>query len=89
MQRRGLRLATTDNLRGKSLLWDGRDLVVTSFNWFSTVVEGTRSRVAEIGIYVSGLQLREMLEGKLARHHAREALQSALACRSDESEGRS
>ena len=78
LARRGLGLSRVESLHGKFLMWDHHDLIVTSFNWLSTVAEGTRSRGAEIGIHVSGPGLRAMFAGKTMAHGASASLQSAL-----------
>jgi hypothetical protein len=44
---RGLDLRVFEKLHAKFLAWDDDALAITSFNWLSTVVAGTRSRGAE------------------------------------------
>jgi hypothetical protein len=62
--KRGLNLNCAESLHGKFLTWDGGDLFATSFNWLSTVAEGTRSRGAEIGIHVSARAFERCLSIK-------------------------
>ena len=65
LSKRGLWLKRIDELHGKFLLWDDRSLAVSSFNWLSTAVDGTRSRGAEFGLLIKGDGLRSALVGKL------------------------
>jgi hypothetical protein len=62
---RGYSIEQIRNLHGKFLTWDDNALVVTSFNWLSTVVANTRARGAELGIMSMGPDLREILATKL------------------------
>lgn len=62
---RGCSLTKVPTLHGKFLAWDNEALAVTSFNWLSTVVDGTRARGAEIGVLSLGRGLREILATKL------------------------
>lgn len=62
---RGCSLTKISSLHGKFLTWDDDALAVTSFNWLSTVVDGTRTRGAEIGILSLGKNLREIISSKL------------------------
>ncbi|MBX3500034.1 MAG: Rrf2 family transcriptional regulator [Alphaproteobacteria bacterium] len=62
---RGIKLINVDDLHGKFLVWDDSSVVVTSFNWTAAVVDGTRSRGAELGLLVEGAGLRELLADKL------------------------
>jgi hypothetical protein len=62
---RGCSLTKISTLHGKFLAWDNDALAVTSFNWLSTVVDGTRTRGAEIGILSLGQNLRQTIAGKL------------------------
>jgi hypothetical protein len=62
---RGCSLTKIPTLHGKFLAWDKEALAITSFNWLSTVVDGTRARGAEIGILSLGQNLREILGSKL------------------------
>jgi hypothetical protein len=78
LARRGLGLSRVESLHGKFLMWDRQNLIATSFNWLSTVADGTRSRGAEIGIHVSGPGLRAMFASKAMSHGASISLQSAL-----------
>jgi hypothetical protein len=52
-------------LHAKFLFWDSDTLAITSFNWMSTVVAGTRARGAEIGVVIRGLSIRGLFEEKL------------------------
>ncbi len=63
---RGLELRVFDKLHAKFLAWDDGALAITSFNWLATVVVGTRSRGAEIGLLATGPGLRDMLAERLA-----------------------
>ncbi|HYH70084.1 MAG TPA: phosphatidylserine synthase [Methyloceanibacter sp.] len=65
LSKRGLGLKRVDELHGKFLLWDDRSLAVSSFNWLSTAVDGTRSRGAEFGLLIEGDGLRSALVEKL------------------------
>jgi hypothetical protein len=62
---RGCSLAKIPALHGKFLAWDNEALAITSFNWLSTVVDGTRTRGAEIGILSLGQNLRDIIASKL------------------------
>jgi hypothetical protein len=62
---RGCSLTKIPALHGKFLVWDNEALAITSFNWLSTVVDGTRTRGAEIGILSLGQNLREIIASKL------------------------
>jgi hypothetical protein len=62
---RGCSLTKIPTLHGKFLAWDSDALAVTSFNWLSTVVDGTRIRGAEIGILSLGQNLRGIIADKL------------------------
>jgi len=53
-------------LHGKFLFWDQTDLVVSSFNWMSTVVQGARAKGAELGVLIHGPGLNAILTEKLA-----------------------
>ena len=61
---RGIIVQSVSKLHGKYLLWDNDALALTSFNWLSTVVDGTRVRGAEIGILATGPNMRTLFEGK-------------------------
>jgi hypothetical protein len=58
---RKLALTQVRDLHGKFLLWDDESLAVTSFNWLSTAVDGTRTRGAEFGVLIEGPALRSLL----------------------------
>lgn len=62
---RGCSLTKIPALHGKFLAWDNEALAITSFNWLSTVVDGTRTRGAEIGLLSLGQNLREIIASKL------------------------
>ncbi|WP_143035554.1 hypothetical protein [Bradyrhizobium sp. Rc2d] len=57
LAKRGLILEQCDDLHGKFLLWDEDSLAVSSFNWLSTVADGTRVS----GVFISGPSLRQCL----------------------------
>lgn len=59
LAKRGLMLEQYDGLHGKFLLWDEDSLAVSSFNWLSTVADGTRVSGAELGVFISGPSLRQ------------------------------
>jgi hypothetical protein len=63
---RGLSVQAVPELHGKFLAWDDCAIGVTSFNWLSTVTEGTRARGAELGILVEAPGVRAILADKLA-----------------------
>jgi hypothetical protein len=65
LAQRGCPIKKISNLHGKFLTWDDEALAVTSFNWLSTVVDGTRVRGAEIGVLSTGPNLRAVLAAKL------------------------
>ena len=62
---RGISLRSCEGLHGKFLIWDDEDVAITSFNWLATVTDGTRNRGAEIGVWVSGPEIRTMLASKI------------------------
>jgi hypothetical protein len=62
---RGLSLRQMDKLHGKYLMWDAGAFAMTSFNWLSTVVDGTRIRGSELGVLVRGPGLRPILLDKV------------------------
>lgn len=62
---RGLKLTVVPKLHGKVLL-AGPDLaVITSFNWMSTALDGTRSRNAEFGVRVAGQGVASLLRNRM------------------------
>ena len=63
---RGISLKQVAALHGKFLFWDQTDLVVSSFNWMSTVVQGARAKGAELGVLIHGPGLNAILTEKLA-----------------------
>jgi hypothetical protein len=63
---RGLDLRVFEKLHAKFLAWDDHAFAITSFNWLSTVVAGTRSRGAEIGLMAIGPGLRDILTERVA-----------------------
>lgn len=63
---RGIKLEQVDSLHGKFLAWDDAGLAITSFNWLSTAVVGSRVRGAELGVLVRNSDLYETLAEKLA-----------------------
>jgi hypothetical protein len=66
MAKRGLSLTTLPKLHGKFLVWDRDAIAITSFNWLSTVVEGSRSNGAELGVLISGENIRSLLRDGFA-----------------------
>ncbi|WP_354064206.1 phospholipase D-like domain-containing protein [Bradyrhizobium sp. RT6a] len=62
---RGMDITVTPNFHAKFLSFDDDAIAVTSFNWMSTVVSGTRARGAEIGILVEGEGVAKLLRTKL------------------------
>lgn len=65
LAKRGLMLERCEGLHGKFLLWDDDSLAVSSFNWLSTVADGTRVSGAELGVFISGPSLRQYLAGQM------------------------
>jgi phosphatidylserine/phosphatidylglycerophosphate/cardiolipin synthase-like enzyme len=61
LRKRGISLEKCPGLHGKFLLWDEEHLAITSFNWLSTVADGTRVRGAEIGVLIEGPSLAQDL----------------------------
>lgn len=62
---RGLHLSQVPKLHGKVLLAGSDMTVVTSFNWMSTALDGTRSRGAEFGIRVTSPGVADVLRRRL------------------------
>jgi phosphatidylserine/phosphatidylglycerophosphate/cardiolipin synthase-like enzyme len=62
---RGLPLSQVSKLHGKFVIWDEAALAISSFNWMSTVVLGTRARGAELGVLALGPGLHAILSKKL------------------------
>lgn len=71
---RGLHLTQVDKLHGKFLICGEQSAVITSFNWMSTALDGTRSRNAEFGLKVVGPRIGLMIADKLAALGVRQAL---------------
>ena len=65
--RRGINLSSIQEFHAKFLSWDEEALAITSFNWMSTVVDGTRARGAEIGVLIEGKDLKRIFATKLGR----------------------
>jgi hypothetical protein len=65
---RGISLAQVPDLHGKFLAWDRDAAAVTSFNWLSTVAEGSRAKGAELGVLINGPSVAEFLRDKLELH---------------------
>lgn len=63
---RGMTLTATPELHAKFLSFDDDAVAITSFNWMSTVVSGSRARGAEIGILIEGGGVAKVLRAKLA-----------------------
>lgn len=64
---RGLRLVEVPKLHGKILLAGSDMAVVTSFNWMSTALDGTRSRNAEFGVRIGGPGIADRLRRQLGQ----------------------
>jgi len=62
---RGLKLTEVPKLHGKVLLAGPDTVVVTSFNWMSTALDGIRSRNAEFGIRVRAPGVADRLRERL------------------------
>jgi len=58
---RGLNVRQVGKMHAKYLLWDESALAITSFNWLSTVVDGSRLRGNEVGVLIRGPGLRSWL----------------------------
>jgi hypothetical protein len=65
LESRGLRIQQAAQLHAKYLLWNDDALAITSFNWLSTVVDGTRQRGSEVGVLIRGPSLRSWLSADL------------------------
>lgn len=59
LKQRGIALHQINELHGKFLLWDDEGLIISSFNWLSTVSEGTPDLGAELGVMIEGPALRQ------------------------------
>jgi hypothetical protein len=64
---RGIRLKTMSTLHAKYVLWDEEGAALSSFNWLATVVDGSRTRGAELGVMLGGPNLRDYLEGPFSK----------------------
>lgn len=65
IDKRGMQLEKVDGLHGKFLAWDDLGVAISSFNWLSTSVRGTRARGAELGVLVRDTGVREALASKI------------------------
>jgi hypothetical protein len=65
--KRGIRLRSISTLHAKFMLWDEEGAAISSFNWLATVVDGGRARGAELGVMLSGPNLRDYLEGAFSK----------------------
>jgi len=65
IKKRGIAIEETPKFHAKFLTWDTDAIAVTSFNWMSTVVDGTRARGAEFALLVEGKQIAGFLTEKL------------------------
>jgi phosphatidylserine/phosphatidylglycerophosphate/cardiolipin synthase-like enzyme len=72
--RRGLFLERIDKLHGKFLICGDDEFTVSSFNWLSTALDGTRSRNAEFGLLVAGKHVARLLRKRLGEHGLRDVL---------------
>lgn len=62
---RGMAIEEVPAFHAKFLTWDRNAAAITSFNWMSTVVDGSRARGAEFGLLVEGEGVAEILAAKL------------------------
>ncbi|WP_051903747.1 phospholipase D-like domain-containing protein [Neorhizobium vignae] len=67
VERRGIAIRQVPELHGKFLAWDSDAVAITSFNWLSTVVDGSRAKGAELGVLVNGAGVAELLLTKLRK----------------------
>jgi hypothetical protein len=64
-QRRGIALETVGDLHGKYVIVGEDVVIISSFNWLSTSVEGARTRSAELGLWVRGAGIGALLRERL------------------------
>ncbi|MGX1258328.1 phosphatidylserine synthase [Sinorhizobium fredii] len=76
--KRGIHAERISNLHAKFLMWDENDVVVSSFNWLSTVVDGSRQTGAEVGVWVAGHSLTKLFLEKAQSIGGLEALCDTL-----------
>lgn len=62
---RGIEIAVVPAFHAKFLSFDDDAIAVTSFNWMSTVVSGSRARGAELGVLIEGPGVAATLRTKL------------------------
>lgn len=62
---RGMEIAVTPRFHAKFLSFDNDAIAVTSFNWMSTVVTGSKARGAELGVLIEGPGIAKILREKL------------------------
>jgi hypothetical protein len=67
IQARGMAIAQMPDFHAKFLTWDRNAVAITSFNWMSTVVDGSRARGAEFGLLIEGDGIAAILAEKLKR----------------------
>lgn len=67
LKKRGIVLEKMEKVHAKYLGWDNDNLVITSFNWMATALDGGRSRGAEIGAFIEGPNIHQMLIRKLSK----------------------
>lgn len=65
IEKRGIRIKRLTNVHAKYLGWDDDSLVISSFNWMATAIDGRRYRGAEIGALIEGPGIRKILALKL------------------------
>ena len=65
--KRGIVLERVADIHAKYMAWDSTNLVITSFNWMATSVDGKRSRGAEMGALIQGPDIRTFLSAKLGK----------------------
>jgi phosphatidylserine/phosphatidylglycerophosphate/cardiolipin synthase-like enzyme len=66
LKSRGIFLERSEALHGKFLIWDDTALAVSSFNWMSAALDGTRASGAELGVLVPGPSLPLHISEKLS-----------------------
>lgn len=65
--RRGIALERVNDVHAKYMAWDRTNLVITSFNWMATSVDGKGSKGAEMGALIEGPDIRFLLTTKLEK----------------------
>jgi phosphatidylserine/phosphatidylglycerophosphate/cardiolipin synthase-like enzyme len=65
IEKRGIKIERVTDVHAKYLGWDDDNLVISSFNWMATAIDGRRYRGAEIGALIEGPGIRKILALKL------------------------